>query len=196
MKNVKYIASIFAYTLLLASLNALASTHRWDQEDIPQRGWVAIGIVDREAMDGSCDFCGHRIRYEHNLEHPDYGDQLIAGSSCAPKLAEEYVEQIAADRRRAERAARKKARIARQIAERERLNAERLARQIATRKTEWIDGYWRVNNKGTHSKRVNDSWINIFQKNTGWKYVYNSEFSDFFASLRAAKQAAYTQYIE
>jgi hypothetical protein len=56
----------------------------------PQFGWSLIEINDLEEQDGICERqnCGHSIRYEHLVYHPEVGYKIV-GSSCVELLTRE-----------------------------------------------------------------------------------------------------------
>ncbi len=51
----------------------------------PRSGWVYMGEDDLGDLSGTCEHCGHDIRYEHTVYHPEWGN-LIVGCGCADKL--------------------------------------------------------------------------------------------------------------
>jgi hypothetical protein len=60
----------------------------------PQSGWTLLGVRDLGDLIGSCQRptgdgeCGQRIRYEHKIYHPSYGE-IIVGSTCVIGLTDE-----------------------------------------------------------------------------------------------------------
>jgi hypothetical protein len=56
----------------------------------PSRGWSLLSITDLGGLDGVCERigCGHNIRYEHEIYHPDYGYKIV-GSTCVNYLTQE-----------------------------------------------------------------------------------------------------------
>ena len=73
---------------------------RWDQENIPHKGWTEIGMEDlgentefgEEIMYEECQMCGNeRIRYVHIMTHPKVNREFRVGCICASKMADDYV---------------------------------------------------------------------------------------------------------
>lgn len=172
LKNIFY-SAITIISISTPSLNA--SGLRWDEEGIPHKGWKPVEIVTREERDGNCEFCGNHIKYEHHLSHEEQDLQMIAGSQCAIKLAEEYKTTIESRQRAAISAVRKATRA----------------------RNKWIREGWRVKDNGNQGKRLSyNNWVNIFRdRNSGnWKYVHRDVFSDAFSTIEDAKLAFYRNY--
>ena len=55
----------------------------------PRSGWVYMGEDDLGDLLGTCELCGHDIRYEHSIYHPEWGT-LIVGCGCADKLTDRF----------------------------------------------------------------------------------------------------------
>lgn len=60
----------------------------------PTSDWSCREILDARAVDPmgtpKCEFCGHRIRWIHVLEHDDYPRNLEAGCCCAARYCFDY----------------------------------------------------------------------------------------------------------
>lgn len=65
----------------------MIAANRWDQPDVPQRGWHCVDVVDLRADGGpveetdyaTCEMCGHeKIRYVHVMEHSDHDDHHVS----------------------------------------------------------------------------------------------------------------------
>lgn len=56
----------------------------------PTFGWSLIYVQDLEDLSGTCERkgCGHSIRYEHLIYHPNWGYQIV-GSTCVEYLTVE-----------------------------------------------------------------------------------------------------------
>ncbi len=76
----------------------------WDQEGIPHKGWICVGMIDlgedaedidvetrRAELYEVCEMCNQEgIRYVHLMEHKEYQGQLRVGCDCAAKMEEDY----------------------------------------------------------------------------------------------------------
>lgn len=53
----------------------------------PNEDWTLISIDDLGGLTGTCERigCGHEIRYEHNIYHPNWGHKIV-GSTCVDYL--------------------------------------------------------------------------------------------------------------
>lgn len=73
---------------------------RWTLPGVPHKGWHLVNSVDLKPADSKdeyehekCEMCRTEgLRYVHYMEHPEYDGVLSVGSTCAEKMAEEYVD--------------------------------------------------------------------------------------------------------
>ena len=69
--------------------------NRWDNPDIPHKGWECAEVIDLgegEENHEPCQMCGNEnVRYAHMMIHPDYLGALQVGCICAEKMTEDYV---------------------------------------------------------------------------------------------------------
>ena len=88
----------------------------------------------------------------------------------------------------------------------ERVKANKRARQIEAEeerqvafelpllsdKDQWVQNGWRQKNETSYGKCLSHgNWVNIFKRNNVWKFVNNNKFSNPYATLQLAKEAAY-----
>jgi hypothetical protein len=68
--------------------------NRWDQPNIPHKGWTCVDVIDlrsgeassKEADYATCEMCGNeRIRYVHIMEHAALEGNLSVGCVCAER---------------------------------------------------------------------------------------------------------------
>lgn len=80
---------------------------RWDQADVPHKGWTEIRVEDigeclgeGESIDyEQCEMCGkEKIRYIHIVTHPEMPNELRVGCICASKMTDDYVNPEARER--------------------------------------------------------------------------------------------------
>lgn len=166
------------------SAEEMGTEGKWNKPGIPHRGWTHEGVEDLKDITGVCEMCDKtRIRYLHNVSHDEY-DNLTVGRDCAEKMCNDY------ENPKKREAATKKANRQREIQERreiERLNQIR---------RDWLDlTKWRTTSKGGYSRKIGHEWVNVFQKDQNWKYVFQNQFSGSYINLQAAIQGTYDQYI-
>ena len=75
--------------------------NRWDQKDIPHKGWSCQGVEDlgESVFEGeeieykSCGMCGkEKIRFVHIMEHNSHSNTLrVFGCICAEKMLNDYI---------------------------------------------------------------------------------------------------------
>ena len=73
----------------------------WNQASVPHKGWTHGGVCDvREDKSHDpndvviCEMCGQTgLRFVHQMTHPNYAGFLSVGSTCASKMATEYVAE-------------------------------------------------------------------------------------------------------
>jgi hypothetical protein len=56
----------------------------------PTKGWTLVSVNDLGGLYGVCERigCGHEIRHEHEIYHPDWGYKIV-GSTCVEYLTDE-----------------------------------------------------------------------------------------------------------
>ena len=107
--------------------------NRWDQPEIPHRGWLLAHVDDRGRAEHTCEMCGKEsIRYVHTLTHPTYESPLTVGCICAEKMSQDYNPR----------------------------EAERGLRNRAQRRKTWLAGAWRRTRNG-HARRELDGRLVI-----------------------------------
>ncbi len=58
-------------------------------ERIPLKGWELAGIEDLDEPDGTCELCGTKIRYVHEIKHVLPPKSLNVGCCCCVRLTED-----------------------------------------------------------------------------------------------------------
>lgn len=60
----------------------------------PKSDWTCREVLDATVVEprghSECEFCGHRLRWIHVLEHDEYHRSVHAGCCCAMRLCFEY----------------------------------------------------------------------------------------------------------
>ena len=60
---------------------------KWDQKDVPKRGWLCVDFDDTGELGETCEMCESApIRYVHWMEHADYPIPLGVGCVCAENM--------------------------------------------------------------------------------------------------------------
>lgn len=68
---------------------SLESTQFIWKHSIPRSGWTYDGDYhDLGSMIGNCEMCDRPIRYQHLINHPEFGE-LNVGCICAEKMSDE-----------------------------------------------------------------------------------------------------------
>ena len=119
------------------------STGKWRTPGVPHTGWSCVGAEDLGEPAEVCEMCeAIKIRYAHEMEHPDYPDLLRVGCICA-----EHMEQDT-------------------VAPRER---ERALRNTAARRRAWLSRQgWRRSRRGNWWIVVENFHISVFPRGDGW----------------------------
>lgn len=76
-----------------ACITLCKKCHAIEHKKIPPKSeWTLVEIYDLGEPTGTCEKegCGHEIRYEHHIYHPDWGYKIV-GSSCVEWLTNEDV---------------------------------------------------------------------------------------------------------
>lgn len=76
--------------------------------------WELLGVYDMcpEPDDGyaTCELCGHpRVRYLHEMEHPNWCGPLMVGCECAARLLGDHETPARLQRKLTNRGRRRKA---------------------------------------------------------------------------------------
>lgn len=60
---------------------------KWDQKDVPNRGWSCERVDDTGELAETCEMCESvLIRHVHWMKHEDYPTSLGVGCVCAGKM--------------------------------------------------------------------------------------------------------------
>lgn len=122
----------------------MMATGKWREPDVPQRGWICVGVEDLGSPDAYCEMCDvQEIRYVHYMVHHEYPGQLGVGCVCASNMSDDYV------------------------------NPERRERQLrnqASRRRRWLTRKWRVSRKGNDFLNTDGCNIAIYQTRRGWTF--------------------------
>ena len=71
---------------LLCQLKGVTVAGKWRRKDVPNHGWICVGIEDTGALCNTCEMCeSASIRYVHWMEHAEY-TTLGVGCVCAGKM--------------------------------------------------------------------------------------------------------------
>lgn len=90
---------------------------RWDQPNIPHKGWTEIDVIDladdtdldEDIEYETCDMCGNeKIRFVHVLIHPEYSGEIHVGCDCAAKMTDDYFNPEARENEVRNRSSRKR----------------------------------------------------------------------------------------
>jgi hypothetical protein len=142
---------------------------RWVNNGLPRKGWQVITCVCLDPADAptSCQWCGTELRHVFYLNHPDTGDQSIAGCVCTEHLTQDYVnpkQYLKTEKARVRRA------------------------KTAHRK---FFSVWSVNSRGSHTLFFKGAMTTIFFHRVGWKWVREGRFSEReYPTVDGAKLAA------
>jgi len=157
------------------------SQNRWDQLNIPHKGWNCDDVIDLRE-DGSsvdetnyatCQMCGNeKIRYVHIMSHPNFSECLEVGCFCAEKMSNDY------------------------IGPRQR---EKELKNRANRRLNWLKRKWKISRqRGNPYLKLGDTHLLIFRKNTNpvsWGYKVGDHFGDgSYSSIDKAKLALFDAY--
>lgn len=145
---------------------------RWDQKDLPHKGWELIDVIDiRE--DGisaedtnyeTCMICGNpKIRYVHILKHKEIPNEYRVGRICAIKLTNDYINPK---------------------------EREKALKNKSNRRSNWIRRKWKISARGNLFLNVEGNNLVIFHDKRSGKYKckINSKFgTKLYNSINQAK---------
>lgn len=58
-----------------------------DTSQLPIKGWHQWAITDHKKPTWDCEYCGcEKVRYVHEIKHPEVNRSLFVGKSCMKKL--------------------------------------------------------------------------------------------------------------
>ncbi len=151
---------------------------RWDQKDIPHKGWSCVGMEDREMPDAHCEMCGKEdVRYVHFMQHPNYRETLEVGCVCAEKMEDECGREKSRARRR-----------------------EAKLKNSADRRKRWpkLSG-WKPSAKGNMYITKNNRRVVIFKHGLRFKFFIEDRRAKYFSprsylDTEEAKLAAFDAF--
>ena len=134
--------------------------NKWDQKNIPHKGWSCQGVEDlgadvfvgEEIEYESCQMCGQeKIRFVHIMEHNQYPDTLRVGCICAEKMSNDYIYPK---------------------------QKERNLKNKALRRKKWLTRTWRVSEKGNEYLNIRGYNIGVYKTKYGkWGWWVDQLFS-------------------
>lgn len=76
--------------------------------NLPRKGWIETDVIDTQNYGlVCCEFCGTKLRYVHEINHPELAQKYNAGCDCAEKLTDDYVGPKTSEDRLRKRAGKK-----------------------------------------------------------------------------------------
>lgn len=131
---------------------------RWDNPEIPHKGWTLVRCVDLgddvndddEIEYETCEMChNEKIRYVHILTHPNYPGEIHVGCDCACKMTEDYVTHT---------------------------EDERKLRNRANRRRNFIKQEWMMNHNGNWVLKYKGDHITAIKRNGSFGFAYHGKW--------------------